>query len=66
MFGLLLVRTGKLEKKWGKFLSNLKDDRESGDYDALSFIDEPTARLAVHEAEEFVTTAERYVAELSS
>ncbi len=61
LFGLLLVKTGKLDKKWGKFLSNLKDDREAGDYDALSYLDEDTARRAVREADEFVSTIERYV-----
>lgn len=43
LFGLLLVKTGKFDKKWGKFLASLKDDREAGDYDALSWIDEATA-----------------------
>lgn len=61
LFGLLLVKTGKLDRKWGKFLANLKDDREVGDYDALSYLDEDTARRAVREAEEFVATVERYV-----
>ncbi|MEW6248879.1 MAG: HEPN domain-containing protein [Nitrospirota bacterium] len=61
LFGLLLVKTGKLDKKWGKLLSNLKDDREAGDYDALSYLDEDTARRAVREADEFVAAIERYV-----
>ncbi len=61
LFGLWLVKTGKLDKKWGKLLSNLKDDREAGDYDALSYLDEATARRAVQEADEFVATIERYV-----
>ncbi len=38
LFGLLLVKTGKFEKRWGKFLANLKDDREAGDYDALRIL----------------------------
>ena len=25
LFSLVLVKTGKFEKKWGKFLANLKD-----------------------------------------
>jgi len=61
LFGLLLVKTGKLDKKWGKFLSNLKDDREAGDYDALSYLDEDTARRGVHEAEAFVEAVEQYL-----
>lgn len=64
LFGLLLVKTGKLDKKWGKFLSNLKDDREAGDYDALSYLDEDTARRAVREAEAFVKAVEQYLSQI--
>ena len=53
--------TGKLDRRWGKFLANLKDDREAGDYDPLSYVDEETARRAVAEAEEFVAAVARYV-----
>ncbi|MCP9456379.1 MAG: HEPN domain-containing protein [Nitrospira sp.] len=66
LFGLLLVKTGKLDKRWGKLLSNLKDDREAGDYDALSYLDEDTARRAVREADEFVEAIERYITSLAS
>ncbi|MCP9451778.1 MAG: HEPN domain-containing protein [Nitrospira sp.] len=66
LFGLLLVKTGKLDKRWGKLLSNLKDDRETGDYDALSYLDEETARRAVQEADEFVAAVDRYIAGLAS
>ena len=65
LFGLLPVKTGKFEKKWGKFLSNLKDDREAGDYDALSYLDEETAHRAVQEAEEFVTAVNKYISGLT-
>jgi hypothetical protein len=64
IFGLLLVKTGKFEKKWGKFLANLKDDRETSDYEALSWMDKETAARAVQEAESFVATVERYLAGL--
>lgn len=64
LFGLLLVKTGKFDRRWGKFLANLKDDREAGDYDPLSYVDEETARRAVREAEEFVPAIERYLAPL--
>ncbi len=60
LFGLLLIKTGKFEKKWGRLLANLKDDREAGDYEALSYLDEETARRAVREAEEFVSAVEQY------
>ncbi|MCP9439463.1 MAG: HEPN domain-containing protein [Nitrospira sp.] len=65
LFGLLLVKTGKLDKRWGKLLSNLKDDREAGDYDALSYLDEETARRAVREAEEFVAAVDQYITGLT-
>lgn len=66
LFGLLLVKTGKLDKRWGKLLSSLKDDREAGDYDALSYLDEETARRAVREADEFVAAVDRYITGLAS
>ena len=43
LFGLFFIKTGKFPKKMGRFLTNLKDDRETGDYEALSWIDEETA-----------------------
>jgi hypothetical protein len=42
LFGLLLVKTGKVDRRWGKLLAKLKDDREAGDYDPLSYVDEAT------------------------
>ena len=61
LFGLLLVKTGKFDKKWGKFLAKLKDDRETGDYEAVSYLDEDTARRALGEADGFVEEVENYL-----
>ena len=61
LFGLHLVRTGKFEKKFGKYLANLKDDRETGDYEVYSSIDQETAAHAVQEAREFLQAAESYL-----
>ena len=58
---LAIRQDGKLDHKWGRFLVNLKDDREAGDYEAISYLDEETARDAVTEAEEFVAEIERYL-----
>jgi uncharacterized protein (UPF0332 family) len=66
LFGLLFVKTGKLDKKWGKFLANLKDDREAGDYEALSYLDEETARRAVIEAEGFIEAVSGYLGRFES
>ncbi|HET6370731.1 MAG TPA: HEPN domain-containing protein [Nitrospiria bacterium] len=61
LFGLLFVKSGKIDRRFGKYLSNLKDDREAGDYEAISWIDEETARSAVREAEEFCAAVEGYL-----
>lgn len=53
LFGMLLVKSGKIEARYGKKLSNLKDDRETGDYEAVSYLDEDSAQTAVREATEF-------------
>ena len=64
LFGLLLVKTGKFDRKWGRVLATLKDDRETADYEAMSWIDEETARRAVEEAEGFVEAVGAYVGRL--
>ena len=61
LFGLHLVKSGKFEKKFGKYLANLKDDREAGDYEVYSAIDQETAKTAVQEAREFLQAAENYL-----
>ncbi len=37
----------------GKYLANLKDERESGDWEIFSYIDRETAETAIEEAKEF-------------
>jgi len=64
LFGLHLVKTGKVEKKFGKILANLKDDREHSDYEVYSTIDQATAEQAVSEAKEFLAAAQQYVQRL--
>jgi len=54
LFALLFVKTGRFERKYGKILADLKDDRESGDYEVLSYTDEESAREALLQAKEFV------------
>lgn len=64
LFGLHFVKTGKMDKKFGRFLSNLKDDRENSDYEIYSSIDEDIAKNAVREAREFVNAIQSYLAPL--
>lgn len=54
LFGLHLVETGKLPKKLAKYLRSVRDDREEGDYEVYSVIDQETSQTAVREAGEFV------------
>ena len=61
LFGLLFVKTGKFSKNIGKYLANLKDDRESGDYEVFSFIDKETAETAISEANQFLKEAKLYL-----
>lgn len=61
LFGLHFVKQGKIDHRFGKFLSNLKDDRENGDYEIYSAIDQESAEEAVREAQEFLKEMERYL-----
>ena len=61
LFGLHLVKTGKFDKKFGRYLANLKDDRETSDYEVYSTIDRKAAKQAVQEAKEFLKTAKEYL-----
>lgn len=61
--GLLFVKTGKFDKQIGKYLANLKEDRENVDYEVFSYVDEETARTAMNEAREFLNETKRYLRE---
>ena len=61
LFGLHFAKTGKVNPRLGRYLNNLKDDRESGDYDVYSGIDRSDAENAVREAREFLAEACRYL-----
>ena len=61
LFGLHFAKTGRVNPRLGRYLNNLKDDRESGDYDVYSGIDRSDAENAVREAREFLLEAERYL-----
>lgn len=61
LFGLLFIKTGKFKKELGKYLANLKDDRESSDYEVFSYIDSETAEKAIKEAMEFLEETKKYL-----
>ena len=66
LFGLHFAKTGKVNARLGRYLNNLKDDRESGDYDVYSGIDRSDAEHAVREARELLAEAERYLQDFLS
>ena len=61
LFSLLFVKTGKFGRNFGKYLANLKDDRESGDYEVFSYVDMETTETAIYEAKEFLKEAGTYL-----
>ena len=64
LFGLFFVKTGKFGKNIGRYLANLKDDRENSDYEIFSYIDKETASTALKEAREFLKEARAYLQDL--
>ena len=61
LFSLLFVKTGKFGRNFGKYLANLKDNRESGDYEVFSYIDRETTETAITEAKEFLKEVRNYL-----
>ncbi|MFH0796592.1 MAG: HEPN domain-containing protein [Candidatus Omnitrophota bacterium] len=61
LFGLYFVKTGKFDKRFARILSNLKDDRENGDYEIFSAIDKESAEESLKKAGEFLEKAEQYL-----
>lgn len=51
MFGLHLIMQGKIEKKYGRWLNKLKDERENGDYDIYTDFDKEDAESAIVQAD---------------
>ena len=61
LFGMYFVKSGKFDKRFAKILKNLKDDRENGDYEVFSVIDQETAEETLKEAEEFLKAVQQYL-----
>ncbi|MBU0577902.1 MAG: HEPN domain-containing protein [Bacteroidota bacterium] len=61
MFGLHLVKTGKIEKEFARILKAEQEDREIGDYEVNIEIEEDTVKERVDEAEKFVHRIEQYL-----
>ena len=61
LFGLHFIKKGKFDKKFGRYLKNLKDERENGDYGIFTLIEKKDAQEALKEAEEFIKVTEKYL-----
>lgn len=59
MFGLYFIKTGEIDKKYGRWLNRLKDDRENGDYDIFTGFEAEDAKAAVKDAENFLNEMKR-------
>ena len=53
LFSLHFIKSGKIDKRFGKFLAELKDDRERGDYEIYSNLDKQAAARSIREADLF-------------
>jgi len=61
MFGLHLVKTGKIEREFARILTAEQEDREIGDYDIHIEIEQDTALKRVRDAEKFVERIDKYL-----
>lgn len=61
MFGLHLVKTGKIEKDFARILTAEQEDRAIGDYNIHIEIEQDTAEKRVTDAEKFVKRIEEYL-----
>ena len=59
LVGLHFVKTGKLDKKFGRYLSNLMEDRQQSDYNLFSGMEKQDAEQSLEEASAFVAEIRR-------
>jgi uncharacterized protein (UPF0332 family) len=62
LIGLHFVKAGKLDKKFGRYLSNLMEDRQQSDYNVFSGLEQEDAEQSLQEAKEFVAEIRRQLA----
>jgi len=62
-FGLCFVKTGKVDKKYGKLFSKLFDYRQKGDYGDLYDYDETMVFPLISQVKEFLKEIEKIVKE---
>jgi len=61
MFRLRLIKTGKIDQKYGRWLNRLRDERENGDYDIFTSFDREDTENSITEADEFIQEMQRHL-----
>lgn len=61
MFGLHLVKTGKIEPEWSAYLTASLDDRLAADYDVETSFSKKEARSECRRTGEFLKRMKRYL-----
>jgi uncharacterized protein (UPF0332 family) len=64
MFGMHLVKPGKIDRRYSRILGRLKDERENGDYDIFTTFEAADAEQAVEDAGVFLEEMKRYLREV--
>lgn len=60
-FGLNFIKTGLIDKRFGKHFSKLFDYRQKGDYGDLFDYDERTVSPLIGETKEFIIEIKKYI-----
>ena len=63
LIGLHFVKTGRLDKKFGRYLSNLMEDRQQSDYNVFSGLEKEDAVQSLEEARAFVAEIRRQLSD---
>lgn len=62
-FGLRFVKSGKIDKKYGKLFSKIFDYRQKGDYGDLYDYDEITVTPLISQVKDFISELEQLINE---
>ena len=60
-FGLHFIKTGKIDKKFGKLFTKLFDYRQKGDYGDLYDYDEKIVKPLIDQVREFIGEIRKYI-----
>ena len=61
MLELHFIKTGHIDKEWGKFYNNLSDNREESDYGAFVEFSEEDVLPLLSQTEEFIDVIKRLI-----